>query len=88
MSSTILSEKITFLTASGAIRTASGATFEDLLTMAGYTKKDLAADIGKAPESVSRWRDQPPEYVVAYLEVVVENDVLKERLRQKDGDDA
>jgi hypothetical protein len=79
---------VLFLTASGAVQTASNVTFEDLLTMTGYTKKDLAADLGKAPESVSRWRDKPPAYVVAYLEVVAENDALKSRLPEEDDDAA
>lgn len=44
----------------------------------GLSKKDLAGILGVAPPTVSRWGNNPPQYVTAYLE---------ERLLRKEAAD-
>lgn len=77
--SIIVSERLTFLTTSGGIAAAQ-ATFRDLLAVAGLTKQDLANELGVWPETVSRWSEVPPPYAIAYLELLIENDVLRSKL--------
>jgi hypothetical protein len=84
MSSIIVSENLQFLTASQGIRS-QDVTFLDLLEILGLTKQELAHQLGKVPESVSRWGNDPPVYAVAYLEKCVETEVLRARLLARDG---
>lgn len=46
--------------------------FRDLLLRAGITKAELARRLGLSPNTVSKWRDSPPRYAVAYLELLIE----------------
>ena len=46
--------------------------FDMLLERAGLTKAELARRLGLNPRSVSAWRDSPPKYATAYLELLVE----------------
>lgn len=46
--------------------------FEDLLKRAGITKAELARRLGMNPRSVSAWGNSAPQYVVAYLELLIE----------------
>ena len=79
MNSTIVSEKLCSLTATGGWLE-THASFADFLDAAGMTKIGLANDLGLWPETVSRWGDMPPVYAIAYLELLCENEALKEKL--------
>ena len=46
--------------------------FADLLNRAGLTKAELGRRLGLNPRTVSSWKDAPPRYAVAYLELLVE----------------
>ena len=46
--------------------------FEGLLKRAGITKSELARRLGLTANAVSRWKDDPPKYAVAYLEQMIE----------------
>ena len=46
--------------------------FEELLKRAGLTKAELARRLGLTANAISRWRNNPPRYAVAYLEQVIE----------------
>lgn len=43
-----------------------------LLERAGLTRAELARRLGVTANAVSKWRDSPPKYAVAYLELLVE----------------
>lgn len=47
-------------------------TFADLLKRAGLRKTDLALKLGLSTRTISSWRDSPPRYAVAYLELYIE----------------
>ena len=47
-------------------------SFVGLLKRAGLTKAELARRLGLNIRTVSSWRDSPPRYAVAYLELLVE----------------
>ena len=46
-------------------------TFPDLLAAAGLTKAELARRLGITAHQVTVWKDAPPKYAVAYLELVI-----------------
>lgn len=46
--------------------------FKGLLERAGITKAELARRLGITSGAVSLWRDNPPRYAVAYLELLIE----------------
>lgn len=46
--------------------------FKELLKRAGITKAELARRLGLSQNTVSSWRDDPPRYAVAYLELLIE----------------
>lgn len=45
--------------------------FKELLDEAGIRKVDLARLLGIAQWSVYRWKDKPPTYVIAYLNLLI-----------------
>ena len=51
--------------------------FKDLLEHAGLRKSDLARKLGITPDAISRWKDKPPKYAVAYLELLIEYNRLR-----------
>ena len=53
--------------------------FADLLRQAGMRKADLARVLGITPNAIAKWRDNPPLYAVAYLEMKIERDKLRKR---------
>ena len=79
MNSTIVSEKLCSLTATGGLVEAK-ASFMEFLEAAGMNKLGLANELGLWPETVSRWGEYPPVYAIAYLELVCENEALKAKL--------
>ena len=46
--------------------------FRELLNRAGITKAELARRLGITEGGVHKWKDSPPRYAVAYLELLVE----------------
>jgi hypothetical protein len=83
MNSTIVSEKLCSLTATGGLVECQ-ASFSDFLEAAGLSKIGLANDLGLWPETVSRWGEVPPVYAIAYLELIVENGALRRKLNGGD----
>jgi len=46
--------------------------FSDLLAHAGITKAELARRLGLKAGTISGWREYPPPYAIAYLELLIE----------------
>ena len=46
--------------------------FQQILMRAGITKAELARRLGLTSNAVSKWKDNPPRYAVAYLELLIE----------------
>lgn len=46
--------------------------FKELLDRAGLNKAELGRRLGLAAGTVSMWKDSPPKYATAYLELLVE----------------
>lgn len=46
--------------------------FKTLLKMAGLTKAELARRLDLTPRGISRWKNAPPGYAVAYLKLLIE----------------
>lgn len=46
--------------------------FKVLLIRAGITKAQLSREIGISARSISAWKNNPPRYAVAYLELLIE----------------
>lgn len=44
---------------------------KDLLLRVGLKKAQLARDLGLNPNTVSDWKDKPPRYAIAYLELLI-----------------
>ena len=47
-------------------------TFTRLVRQAGLNKVELADRLGIKVNTVYAWKDSPPQYVIAYLEVLTE----------------
>lgn len=47
-------------------------TFDEWLERAGINKAELARRLGMKPNTISKWKDEPPSYAVAYLKLLVE----------------
>ena len=47
-------------------------TFIELLKRAGISKAELARRFGMNPRSISAWKEDPPGYAVAYLELLID----------------
>ena len=45
----------------------------DLLKRAGITKAELSRRLGITPQTISNWKEAPPRYAVAYLELLIEH---------------
>ena len=54
--------------------------FNETLKMLGMKKSELARTLGVAPATISRWKDSPPRYVMAYLEEKKKNVVAERRV--------
>ena len=46
--------------------------FSILLERAGITKAELARRIGVTANAIAKWKDNPPKYATAYLELLIE----------------
>jgi len=46
--------------------------FKKLLERAGITKAELARRLGLSARGVSNWGAEPPQYALAYLNLLVE----------------
>lgn len=46
--------------------------FKELLKRAGIRKSDLARLLGITPRTISLWKDNPPQYAIAYLHLLIE----------------
>ena len=46
--------------------------FSELLERAGLTKAELARRLGLGANTVGNWKEAPPRYAVAYLELWIE----------------
>jgi transcriptional regulator with XRE-family HTH domain len=57
-------------------------TFTARLKAMGLDRAKLAARLGIRREQVSRWKDNPPQYALAYLDALGEAERLRERVRQ------
>lgn len=51
--------------------------FKSLLKEAGLTKTAFAKLLGMNPNSVSNWKDNPPIYAMAYLELLIKYNSIK-----------
>jgi DNA-binding transcriptional regulator YiaG len=50
--------------------------YDELLRKAGITRKELGAQLGLHYNTVYNW-EEPPEYAMAYLRLLVENNSLQ-----------
>ena len=46
--------------------------FRNILRRAGITKAELSRRLGLTENGVGKWRDSPPRYALAYLELLIE----------------
>lgn len=46
--------------------------FRDLLVRAGINKAELARRLGANPRTISAWKNNPPQYAIAYIELLIE----------------
>lgn len=46
--------------------------FSRAIKSAGVTKSELGRRLGITPNGISKWGDSPPQYAVAYLELLIE----------------
>ncbi len=67
---------------SGKEQKARTRTFTDALKSTGYSKAKVARELGVSPEQVSRWREEPPRYAMAYLEQIERNQEIQSKLQQ------
>ena len=51
--------------------------FTDLLKKAGVNKAQLARRLGITPNAISAWKETPPKYAGAFLEVLIAFNELK-----------
>ena len=47
--------------------------FDNLIHKAGLKKPELARLLGLARGTISSWKGDPPQYVIAYLELYIKN---------------
>lgn len=47
--------------------------FTDLLKKNNMTKTQLANELGISNRQISKWKEEPPQYAVAYLKLKLEN---------------
>ncbi len=66
---------------SGKERRVRERTFTDALKSTGYSKARVARELGISPEQVSRWREEPPCYAMAYLEQIEKNQEIQSKLQ-------
>lgn len=45
--------------------------FTELLKKLGLTKREFAERLGVSPHQVSVWKEKPPRYAMAYLELLL-----------------
>jgi DNA-binding transcriptional regulator YiaG len=57
-------------------------TFAASLKSMRLCKAELARRLGLEYKTVSRWKDSPPQYALAYLDALGEAERLRERVRQ------
>ncbi len=48
-------------------------SFNDLLKQAGIKKGELAETLGLKAGTISSWKGDPPQYVTAYIELLIKN---------------
>lgn len=46
--------------------------FNELLARAGITKAELSRRFAINPRTVSAWGEEPPQYAIAYLKLLIE----------------
>lgn len=56
--------------------------FTDLLKKTDMTKTQLANELGISNRQISKWKDEPPQYAVAYLKLKLENIKLMNIIKQ------
>jgi len=54
----------------------------DLYSMASITKAGLSTKLGLHRNTACNWGKYPPQYAIAYLELLAEHNSLKETLRE------
>ena len=59
--------------------------FNEQLKAAGMRKKDLREVFGLNRQTIGRWGQEPPRYVMAYLELRIENVRLRAALEECEG---
>jgi transcriptional regulator with XRE-family HTH domain len=59
---------------------AGAVTFTARLKAMGLDRAKLAARLGLSREQVSRWKDNPPQYALAYLDALGEAEALRKRV--------
>lgn len=47
-------------------------SFKELLKRAGITKAELGRRLQLNPRTVSAWKNHPPQYAIAYLNLLIE----------------
>ncbi|NIT13533.1 MAG: hypothetical protein GWN14_25100 [candidate division Zixibacteria bacterium] len=55
-------------------------SFTQELSDLGIRKSELARELGLSPEQISRWREEPPAYVIAFLKQVKKNREIQAKL--------
>jgi hypothetical protein len=62
---------------------AEARDLDKALELLGWRRVDLARRLGLAPESISRWKGEPPDYVVAYLDAMLAIKRMREFLDRR-----
>ena len=57
-------------------------SFTDALESTGYSKARVARELGISPEQISRWREEPPQYAMAYLQQIERNQKIQSKLQR------
>lgn len=61
--------------------------FREMLSLSGLTMIGLSKKMGVHIESVYRWKDRPPKYVVSYLEERIVRRRLEEEISALKAED-